>query len=116
MGRVRARMRQLYSTILVSRSDARGEFGDHVPPRVVVGGGVVRSGDVHDPFEQAAFAAEGEVDGLGGDAGVVGDGGDGGAGVAVVDEESAGGLEDPAAGLFGPDRRAAASGRRAGRS
>ena len=37
----------------------------------------------------------------GDDSGVVGDGGDRGAGVAVGDEEPAGGLENPAPGLLG---------------
>ena len=59
------------------------------------------SGDLHDAFEQAAFAAEGEVDGLRGDAGGVGDGGDGGAGVAALHEQPTGGFQDAAAGLFG---------------
>jgi hypothetical protein len=61
----------------------------------------VWSGDLHDPFEQAAFAAEGEVDGLRGDVGGVSDRSDGGAGVAALDEQPAGGVENAAAGLFG---------------
>ena len=58
IGRVRAMIRKLYSTILASRSDAAREASDGVPPGVVIRGAVVRTGDVHDPFEQAALAAE----------------------------------------------------------
>ena len=58
----------------------------------------MRSGDVHDAFEQASFAAQGEVDRFGGDTGVGCDGGDGRAGVAVLDEELTGRLENTAAG------------------
>jgi hypothetical protein len=47
----------------------------------------VGAGDVHDPFEQSPLAAQGQIDGLRGDAGVIRDRSDGGAGVAAVDEE-----------------------------
>ena len=61
----------------------------------------MRSGDLHHAFEQASLAAEGEVDRLRGDTGGVGDGGDGGAGIAALDEELDGQLEDAAASLLG---------------
>jgi hypothetical protein len=84
-----------------------GQSTDHPPPCVVLGGGVVRTGDVHDALEQSALAAEGDVDGLGRDPGVLGDRGDRRPGIAAVDEELTGRLEDPALGplgLIGPQR------------
>src|SRR4029453_18374599 len=76
------------------------EVGDHAPPLVVVGDGAVGAGDVHDPFEQPALAAQGQVDRLRGDAGAVRHRRDGRAGIAAVDEELERGFQDPPAGLL----------------
>ena len=94
-------MRQLYSTIFSRRSVGPGRaptISHHESSSATESCGPVMS---MTPFEQAPLAAEGEIDRLGGDPGILGDRGHGGAGIAAVDEESTGGLEDPAPGLLG---------------
>jgi hypothetical protein len=67
-----------------------GQPSDLGPPGLLLGRPVVSSGDgrLDDAFEQAALAAKGQIDGLGGDARAFGDRCDGGSRVPVVDEES----------------------------
>ena len=98
--RVRARIRQLYSTILFQPRRGIGQLGDdghHVSSSAAESCGPVMS---MTPFEQAALTAEGEIDGFRRHSSVVGDGGHRGPRVAAVDEESPGRLENSAAGLL----------------
>jgi hypothetical protein len=74
---------------------------DLAPPRVVLLRRIVLSGDGHldHAFEQNALAAEGEIDRLGGDVGLLGTAAMVVPALPTVDEQAKGGLQSPASGL-----------------